>query len=102
VKRLSETVRERTEIQSAVLQQYFAGCSLDAARELLLDSGFEAGETDPRSNNNERKRGTRRLVVAEKNLRPFGFHGSLNCRIILRIEQSNELSTQGFFYLDGP
>jgi hypothetical protein len=102
IRQLSEAVMERTEIPAEFFDRYFAGCSLEAAREFLSKNGFNSGELDPKSNNSERKKETRRLVVAERNIRPLGLHPSLNCRIILRIDQANELKVQGFFYLDGP
>jgi hypothetical protein len=76
---------------------------LEGAQELLIKSGFDAGELDPASNNSEMKKGTRRLVLAEKNIRPFSLRAaSLNCRFILRISQSGTLAIQGFFYFDAP
>jgi hypothetical protein len=100
---LAATVTGRTEIQPEFIQRHFAECTLEDAQELLNKSGFDTGELDPASNNSEMKKGTRRLVLAEKNIRPFSLRAaSLNCRFILRISQSNTLDVQGFFYFDAP
>jgi hypothetical protein len=103
IESLAATITGRTEIQPEFIQRYFSECSLEGAQDLLTKSGFDAGELDPASNNSEMKKGTRRLVLAEKNIRPFNFRdASLNCRFILRISQSNALTVQGFFYFDAP
>jgi hypothetical protein len=100
---LAATVTGRTEIQPEFIQRHFAECTLEGAQELLTKSGFDTGELDPASNNSEVKRGTRRLVLAEKTLRPFSLRAaSLNCRFILRTSQSNTTNIQGFFYFDAP
>lgn len=103
LERFSAKVTGRTEIPDEFIRQYFAECTLEGAQELLVKSGFDAGELDPASNNSEMKKGTRRLVLAEKNIRPFSLRAaSLNCRFILRISQSGVLAIQGFFYFDAP
>jgi hypothetical protein len=103
LERFAKTVTGRTEIPDEFLRQYFAECTLEGAQALLVKSGFDAGELDPRSNNSETKKGTRRLVLAEKNIRPFSLRAaSLNSRFILRIDQSGALNIQGFFYFDAP
>jgi hypothetical protein len=100
---LAATVTGRTELQPEFIQRHFAECTLEGAQELLTKSGFNAEELDPASNNSEMKKGTRRLVLAEKNIRPFSLRAaSLNCRFILRINQSSTLAIQGFFYFDAP
>jgi hypothetical protein len=100
---LAATVTGRTEIQPEFIQRYFAECTLEDAQLLFTKSGFNTEELDPASNNSEKKKGTRRLVLAEKNIRPFSLRAaSLNCRFILRISQSGTLAIQGFFYFDAP
>jgi hypothetical protein len=99
----AKTVTGRTKVPDEIIRQYFAECTLEGAQALLVKSGFDAEELDPRSNNSETKKGTRRLVLAEKNIRPFSLlAGSLSSRFILRIDQSDALNIQGFFYFDAP
>jgi hypothetical protein len=62
----AKTVTGRTEIPDEFIRQYFAECAFEGAQALLVKSGFDTGELDPRSNNSEIKKGTRRLVLAEK------------------------------------
>lgn len=103
LEKLATTVTGRTEIPDEFMRQYFAECTLEGAQELLVKSGFNTEEFDPASNNSEMKKGTRRLVLAEKNIRPFSLRAaSLNCRFILRINQTGTLAIQGFFYFDAP
>jgi hypothetical protein len=100
---LAATVTGRTEVPPEFIQRYFAECTLEGAQELLTKSGFDAEELNPSSNNSEMKKGTRRLILAEKTVRPLSLHAaSLNCRFILRIGQSGTLAIQGFFYFDAP
>ena len=102
LKRLSETIKESSDIPPEFLRKHFAGCTIENVRELLVKSGFAAEELGQEFDDGAPIRIVPRCMMAEKTIRPIGLFGSLNCRIILRTDKSNELSFQGFFYFDGP
>jgi hypothetical protein len=102
LKRLSDTIEESADIPPEFLQKYFAGCTIEKARELLNKSGFRAGEPKPEFDDGEPKKVIPRTLVVGKTMRQFDNLVSLNCRIILENDASNGLSVFGFFYFDGP
>jgi hypothetical protein len=102
LKRLSDTIEESADIPPEFLKKYFAGCTIEKARELLNKSGFRAGEPEPEFDDSEPKKVIPRTIVAGKTMRLFDKLVSLNCRIILENDASNGLSVVGFFYFDGP
>jgi hypothetical protein len=100
LKRLAETVTDRTEIPPEFLQKYFAGCTIEAGAEFLARNGFDTGASGPAFGDKEA--GITRKMLGEKMMQRFGPMVSLICRIVLRNYASNELSVDGFFYFDGP
>src|SRR5206468_3959824 len=100
LKRLAETVTDRTEIPPEFLLKYFAGCTIEAGAEFLARSGFDTGASAPAFGDKEA--GITRKMLGEKMMQRFGPLVSLNCRIVLRNYASNELRVFGFFYFDGP
>jgi hypothetical protein len=102
LRRLAETVTEKTEISPEFLQKYFVGCTREKAREFLNKSGFRAGEPEPESDHSEPSKVIPRSIVAGKTMRSVDQLVSLNCRIILENDASNGLRVFGFFYFDGP
>jgi WD40 repeat protein len=99
LKRLADTVKERTEIPSEFLQRHFAGCTTDEIQEFLRKNGFDTGVSDPAAG--DKKAGIIRSILAEKTIQQSD-HISLNCRIILDEKASHGLDVHGFFYFDGP
>jgi hypothetical protein len=102
LKRLADTVTDRTDIPTEFLQKYFTGCTIEKAREFLNKSGFQAGKPKPEFDDSEPKKVIPRTIVAGKTMRSFEHLVSLNCRIVLENNASNGLSVFGFFYFDGP
>jgi hypothetical protein len=102
LKRLAETVTDRTDIPTEFLQKYFTGCTIEKAREFLNKSGFRAGKPEPEFDDSEPKKVIPRTLVIGKTMRSFDQLVSLNCRIVLKNDASNGLSVFGFFYFDGP
>jgi hypothetical protein len=102
LKRLSDTIEESTDIPAEFLQKYFAGCTIEKARELLNKSGFQAGEPEPEFDDSVPKKIIPRTLVVGKTMRGFDQLVSFNCRIVLKNDASNGLSVFGFFYFDGP
>jgi hypothetical protein len=100
LKQLADSVNERTEIPSEFLQNYFAGCTIEKARDFLAKHGFATGESAPAFS--DKRAGIIRSILAEKMMRRFSQLVSLNCRIILDDKASNGLDIHGFFYFDGP
>jgi hypothetical protein len=99
LKQLAETITERTEIPSELLQRYFAECTIEQIREFLAKNGFDTGDSPPAFG--DREAGITRTVLAEKIMQQSRLV-SLNCRIILDKKASNGLSVDGFLYFDGP
>ncbi len=102
LKQLAETVTDRTDIPSEFLQRYFAGCTIEKAREFLNKSGFRAGKSEPEFDDSEPKKVIPRTIVAGRTMQSFDRLVSLNCRVVLKNDASNGLSVFGFFYFDGP
>lgn len=99
LKRLADTVKERTEIPSEFLQRHFAGCTREEIQEFLRKNGFDTGVSDPAAG--DKKAGIIKSILAEKTIQQSD-HISLNCRIILDEKASHGLDVHGFFYFDGP
>jgi hypothetical protein len=102
LKRLSDTIERGQDIPREFLQRHFAGCTIENARELLIKNGFRAEELGPEFDTREPAKVIPRSMIAAKTIRAIGQLGSFNCRIILQTDTSNRVSTQGFFYFDGP
>jgi hypothetical protein len=102
LKQLSDTIKEGKDIPTEFLQRYFAGCTIENARELLIKNGFRAEELGPEFDTREPEKVIPRSMIAAKTIRAVGQLGSFNCRIILKTDTSNRVSAQGFFYFDGP
>lgn len=99
---IAEKVRERTALPSELLQKYFARCTLEEARQFLNNNGFYAGQPLPEFDESVPKKVIPRTVVSEKTFGHIGPLVTLNCRIVLKNDASNELRVFGFFYFDGP
>jgi hypothetical protein len=99
LKQLADTVRERTEIPSELLQRYFEGCEIEAIEEFLAKNGFDTGVSAPAAG--DKKAGIIKSILAEKTIQQAGLI-TLNCRIILDDTASHGLYVHGFFYFDGP
>lgn len=107
IERLASSAKGRTEISQVYISRYFSACSMEEAESFLRKSGFEVGRYDPAEIESEKRRGTQRLILGEKQLRVTSAGGavpigSLNCRFILRERYPNTLSVEGFFYVDAP
>jgi hypothetical protein len=100
LKRLAETVTDRTEISSEFFQRYFAGCTIEKIQEFLAKNHFVTGDSAPAFG--DREAGITRSVIAARMMQDLGQLVSLNCRIILQTKSSNALDVHGFFYFDGP
>ena len=100
LKRIAETVTDRTEISPEFVQRYFAGCTIEKIQEFLAKNRFVTGELAPAFG--DREAGITRTVIAAKMVQDLGPLVSLNCRIILQTKSSNALDVHGFFYFDGP
>jgi hypothetical protein len=100
LKRIAETVTDRTEISPEFFQRYFSGCTIEKIQEFLAKNGFVTGESAPAFG--DREAGITRAVIAARMMKDLGQLVSLNCRIILQTNSSNALDVYGFFYFDGP
>lgn len=105
LRQLAETLPERADLPSEFLQKYFAGCTIEKAREFINKSGFRAGKPEPEFDDSEPRKVILRTIVAEKTMRGFRMPGfnqlfSITCRIILENDASNGLSVDGFCYFE--
>jgi hypothetical protein len=101
-RRLSDTIKERKDIPQEFLERHFAGCTIEKARELLVENNFGAEELGPEFDDSQPPKVIPREILTEKNIRTIGELRSFNCRIILQTDASNRFSARGFFYFDGP
>jgi hypothetical protein len=108
IERLAERATGRTNINQEHIAPYFSTCSLEMAETFFVKSGFAVERYNPADIMSEKRIGTQRLALAEKHIKsalstkltiPIG---SLNCRFILREDQSGALKIEGFFYVDAP
>jgi hypothetical protein len=102
LRKLAETVTEKTAIPAEFLDRHFAACTIENARKLLVKNGFAADELGPEFDDSKPEKVIPRTMMTEKTIRLIGQHGSMNCRIIFQTDPSNRVSVQGFFYFDGP
>jgi hypothetical protein len=102
LRKLAETVTEKTAIPAEFLERHFAGCTIENARKLLVKNGFAADKLGPEFDDGKPEKVIPRRMMTAKTIRLIGQHGSLNCRIIFQTDPSNRVSVQRFFYLDGP
>jgi hypothetical protein len=102
LKRLADTVTERTEIPPDLLQRYLGGCTIETARDFLNRSGFDAGKPAPGLDDGASHKAIPGTIVTEKGMQLFGRLVSLNCRIVLKSDATDRLSFFGFLYFDGP
>lgn len=90
------------------INQYFYDCTLNEAEILLAKSGFATERYQPDLIAYEKRRGTLRLVLAEKQLRAIVSDatgqviGSVNCRFTLRETPEMPLDVEGLIYGDTP
>lgn len=108
IEKLAESTTGRTNISQEYIARRFSSCSLEMAETLFAKSGFAVERYNPAEIMSEKRIGTQRLALAEKHMRSTFSKklavpiGSLNCRFILREDQSGTLKIEGFFYVDAP
>lgn len=101
-KRLSDTIKRNQDIPEEFLERHFADCTIENARNLLVQNGFAAEELGPEFDENKPEKVLPRRMMAAKGIRRIGPLGSFNCRIILQTDNSKRVKAEGFFYFDGP